>query len=975
MNREALRAALFLGLILNAIFFPALWGGRTLLLSSWEAPSIMPSGAYSEDQVPSHVSRTPDPGAPAWQSEPWFKIISDQYWKEHSLPLWNPYSAYGTPLAAAMQPQPFFPLAALLSIHPTAWTYDIFVIGRLLIAGLLMFLFARLFLRFIPSLFAAVTFMLSGYFILYLNMPHLSVEVLLPGVFLAFEILLRKNTWTAVIGAAIIVFISFTGGMPESLFLTVGFGGLYFLLRLVFTPEFHARPFSRVGKLAAGVSLGFVLSAFLLLPFLEFIRISHDTHQASNSGGVISGLATDDDLRTTILYLLPLLFGPVNNSIFSGLSGWTGIRAYWGITPCLFALAAVIFYCVRRDAAYPKALRFLTVFFSVSLALMVLKRFGSPIINWIGHLPIFEMVVYVKYQEPLIAFCVAMLAGIGFSLLTEKQVKPSYFVKIAILLFVIMLALVGWSLPNVLAHKELAFVYYLIAFSGALVLLTMIALLTWAPKAPWLTLSLLGFLTVELCLNFIVPSFYVFSQLPSAQRSPYAGAPYIEFLHRQDQDRYRVFARDGALYPNWSGVFMLADVRGLDALYYRPYISFVRSFLLRPGDEIRRNGDLADRFTGSGDGYAYAFVSETEKRFLALSSVKYLIGVTEFGAASNVLDEIIDQHRSQNLWGFGRDSFLVGDGKSALGLFQHPPSHRVGYKTIIDPQKPVFEGIAAIKRGAEGKTSGVNFLLEIRSGGKIEKLFSTFLNPKDVPADRSGRHFQLDLTQYADKEVELLFSTDPGPTKNNAYAWAGWAKLHFVQSGVIPAAAPSHFKNVYDKEINVTEVAGILSRASLFRSVEILPEDEVLARLKDPAFDPQKRLIVSKESLSGDDTAAAQQLMDQPPSSYLPARISQYTSQYVRIEADAATPAILMLNDANYPGWRAYLNGTPAPILKANYLFRGVILPAGHNVVEFAYEPASFRFGTFISAGALAILGLLGAVAVSQRRRQRPELA
>ena len=29
---------------------------------------------------------------------------------------------------------------------------------------------------------------------------------------------------------------------------------------------------------------------------------------------------------------------------------------------------------------------------------MVLKRFGNPVINWIGALPLSEMVVYQKYQ-------------------------------------------------------------------------------------------------------------------------------------------------------------------------------------------------------------------------------------------------------------------------------------------------------------------------------------------------------------------------------------------------------------------------------------------------------------------------------------------------------------------------------------------------------------------------------------------------
>ena len=105
------------------------------------------------------------------------------------------------------------------------------------------------------------------------------------------------------------VFLSVVGGFPESAFLIVCFAGLYFLFRLLVTPEFRERPFGRLGKLAAGIALGFALSGFLLLPFLEYMRIAHDVHQLSNVGGDRSGLAFDTDFRSLLLYLLPLSFG------------------------------------------------------------------------------------------------------------------------------------------------------------------------------------------------------------------------------------------------------------------------------------------------------------------------------------------------------------------------------------------------------------------------------------------------------------------------------------------------------------------------------------------------------------------------------------------------------------------------------------------------------------------------------------------
>ena len=315
---------------------------------------------------------------------------------------------------------PSIRLTILLSLHPTAWTYNLFVIGRLFLAGLLTFFFAQLFLGYAPSLFSAITFMLTGYFILYLGMPHVSVEVLLPGMFLALELLLRKNSWQAVAGTSGVTFLCITGGMPESCFLIVSFGCLYFLFRLLLASDFSELRLQRLIKLALGLTLGFGLAAFLLAPFLEYMRIAHDAHQAVNLRGAITGIAIDDDWRTTITYLLPGIFGRIFDSIFGG--GWTGMRSYWGILPIIFASGAVLRLTSKSySAANP--LRSLTVFFFVSLVLMLLKRFGSPLVNWIGRLPVADLIIFVKYDEPLMAFCIAMLAGIGFSLFLRSRIR------------------------------------------------------------------------------------------------------------------------------------------------------------------------------------------------------------------------------------------------------------------------------------------------------------------------------------------------------------------------------------------------------------------------------------------------------------------------------------------------------------------------------------------------------------------------
>jgi hypothetical protein len=959
IKKEGTRASLVLALMLNVIFFPALWGGKTLLMSARDAPSITKAGAYDKDPPVAPLSRTIDAGAPAWSSEPALKIVCDQFGKEHSLPLWNPYSAYGTPLAGAMLAQPFYPLSFLICIHPTPTTYDFFVVARLFIAGLLMFLFARL-------------FMLSGYFIIYMDMSHLSVEVLLPGLFLTLELLLRKVSWAAVTATAGMILLIAAGGMPESMFLIISFGCLYVLFRVAGSADLRSGGLARLGMVFAALVLGFALSAFLLLPFLEFMRLSHDTHQAANLGGNSRGLEYFDDGRAAITYLIPLIFGPIGTSILGG-TGWTGMTSYWGITACIFAVIAVLHGFLPATSSHLKTLRSLTLFFLTLLVLMILKRVGHPVINWIGGLPLAELIVYPKYLEPLMAFCVAMLAGIGFSLFLESRTRPRYFIPLiaAMSVFCVMMALAGWSLSRVVTEVKVhAIVYYVNVLAGVLVALAATVLLSLGRRSKWAVWALLGLLSAELTCNFILPSFYMFSSLPSVTINPYAGAPYLDFLRERNDSHDRVFGRDELLYPNWAGVFGLADVRNLDAMFYKRYMNFIRSFLLKPGDEGRLSGDLADRFTGAQPGYLYGFETATEKRYLALSSVRYLISSSEYedNAPIKVLDEIVAQHKGENIWGMGLTSFVGRKGKPVVGLLQHPPSNPLSYKTVIDPRQPILQGVVAMQAAAQDKSDGVGFLLAIRSDGKTDTLFSTVLNPKDILSDRTGQPFEADLTPYAGKDVELLFSTDPGPSGNNAFDWGGWTRLRFVSQSETKDDATSEFKKLYDDGISIYENTKILPRASLFSAAEVQPDDRVLARLKDPSFDPYEKVVLSAESVSAEDAAMLRPLTEASTAPVTRARIALYQSQRVRIEADSSVPAVLMLNDTNFPGWRATVNDKPAPILQADYLFRGVLVPAGKSIVEFSYQPTSFRLGAIISA--LALVALLIPM-FTYRRRQR----
>jgi hypothetical protein len=86
-------------------------------------------------------------------------------------------------------------------------------------------------------------------------------------------------------------------------------------------------------------------------------------------------------------------------------------------------------------------------------------------------------------------------------------------------------------------------------------------------------------------------------------------------------------------------------------------------------------------------------------------------------------------------------------------------------------------------------------------------------------------------------------------------------------------------------------------------------------------------------------------LLERPPPAFAPgalggtASIARYRNTEVIVETDAPGGGILVLNDIWHPWWRATLDGRPVEILKANVLFRAVVVPPGRHSVRFTFHP------------------------------------
>lgn len=69
------------------------------------------------------------------------------------------------------------------------------------------------------------------------------------------------------------------------------------------------------------------------------------------------------------------------------------------------------------------------------------------------------------------------------------------------------------------------------------------------------------------------------------------------------------------------------------------------------------------------------------------------------------------------------------------------------------------------------------------------------------------------------------------------------------------------------------------------------------------------------------------------------ARIATYENTQVVIDVTSREGGWVVLNDVWHPWWRATINGAPAPIRRANAIFRAVEVPPGQHTVRFEFKP------------------------------------
>ena len=164
--------------------------------------------------------------------------------------------------------------------------------------------------------------------------------------------------------------------------------------------------------------------------------------------------------------------------------------------------------------------------------------------------------------------------------------------------------------------------------------------------------------------------------------------------------------------------------------------------------------------------------------------------------------------------------------------------------------------------------------------------------------------------------------------------------------------------------IDIFQNSAALPRVFLVPGLETVEDSEGLFRcMQDPTFEPEKVVLTDAEV----EFFPAETAAESPGR----AEIEAWSTTRVAVEVAASVRSVLVLTDAFYPGWNAYLDGVKTEIIPVYHNFRGVIVEPGASRVEFRFKPVSLGLGLWVSCLSMALMVPWAVCTLTRRRRHR----
>ncbi len=853
-----------------------------------------------------------------------------------SWPLWNPFVALGTSVAADPQAGLWYPPGLLFAVLPILWAYPVTLCLHFSLAGGGMYRFLRAMGRdWRAAIFGAVAFEFCGFLVAHrAHLTILEAAAWLPWMSYAwhrFAVMGRRAHF--VLAAACLGMQTLVQHMQITLI-----GGAILTAYVVAI----LRPLRRslAWEYPAGLILGGMIGAVQLIPTLAAFT-------GSGRSAPAYYLFVENSYVPTsfFLWLFPFLFGTRTPNFYDQpWWGWSHLceqATYTSIGVLLLAVGSLAWW--RRD----RQVRFWSVAALVSMVL-ALGQF-TPLARVLFHVPILQSFrVPARWVLGLdLAVVVLAAAALDALIRGDADSQPARRWLRLVIRRLLPAAAAACLLCMLLARESAGYLF------DERIAAAVAAAIRPGNPAIWVPLVLMAATAIALS-----------NVLRGTPDAPYAARPLpLGIL-------FAVVTVDLASFAGFVDVDMreypcaraLVDppplarelLRRSDAPGERLWVPRIRADYARPVEVLWPQLNVLHRIPVL-NGYGPMWPAEN----------RALLHFMPWGAAQDALGLLWNPKLLRSLgvrWLAARSE----QERELMSLAMAGPPH-------MDAVRPCGDGGEVALRGRAWRVP-----VSISTPGVYAVEF------RAVPGRRNHDRWYLWLASGSEEKIGDVLWYEPADFIFGPRMVRGFFVCTEAAPGAQLCAYGEPRCEVTLSDVRFGRVADWPPGppvAGPYRQVAALPDGVVLYELRGA----RPRYAWADADADGESlTRVIEELQFRPDTASLPAdarsqdpatRLGEGAGSIRAVEEDFThivldvfnnSTATLVFNEAFDPGWRASIDGQPARIVRAAAVVQAVRVPAGRHRIEFSYRPVGLSAGLTFSG-----LGLLATAAYGLLNRRR----
>ena len=929
-----------------------------------------------------------------------FRVVAAQIVRSGHLPIWDPYIFSGMPLLGAAQGGILFPLNWFYLVFAASTSSNLMVLFSFMTVALGAFLYARSTRTSIAG--AAVTSLVwqAGGFLIN-QISHINIvqtAALLPWVLWAIERYVSSGKRKHAALVSVFVALQFFAGHQQAFAYALLLTFAYALVMAAVDFRQRKRYLVSVGF----VSFGLLLAAVQILPTWELLRNSlRDTA----SYDFFTSFSMPK--RFVLTFVAPYLMGGGDGRLFRapyvGPSYYTEYVPYAGVISMVLALVAVVLSRDRRT-------RFWAVVVIVGL-LLAFGRYAPFSLNQVTYfVPVLNLFRVPARHLMEVHFAVAVLAGRGLSCLqssrANKRVLQVAMLAAAVVLVATCLAVtvlrppefhLGRTAPVTLLRAPELFMPIVIAAISA------VAIWLFATKRRGATVLLFAVLTLDLFVWGQFSGWYT-----SSARIPrdYWTTPESVALLRQnapaDTASYRILTTHLAFDPALS----TENTNPGWVLWTEPDVYAMHRIQNAAGYDgfgLRRYSELAGQMKLWGELTDPNATLRSDSRELDILNVRYLVArrerpvprqdgevsTDELQAAQSAFPVATEKFGE---YGFAKEDLplpSLGPGKRLCIRVPAVAVDQIALLTNLSFAENVPDNAVVAKLTLHA-ADGRSFEFPLRAGAETadwaydrpdlrarmrhrRATVATSYDVNDAQFKYNGHTY---LASFALPEKVVIESGEIDAEPLSAWPGASLSVFRisladtaegrsYPLNGRMVTIASASAKDqtaendrwrfvTHGLDVNIFENTRALPRAWLASEVRVMDEQAMLQVIRSGHFSDGVKWDPRRVALMESEPAVALNASSQPGQ----VEVKAYEPNRVQLAVRATGQSMLVLSENDYPGWRGFIDGANAPIVRVNYQLRGVLVSAGEHNVTFVYRPWSVIGGAFISLASAVLLGL-----------------